>query len=295
MKKPQWIVAGIAFLITVGLYAITQNLIFGHHPKKATTAAPKDDHKGHAHAEGEEHEQGKLTTDTILLHAKEALSQEQLTRINFLENSISRGNVADQKKHVFHQLARFWKDTARIFEPFAWYTAQAARLENSEKTLTFAAHLFLDNLKAEQNAEMKNWKAVQAKDLFERSLTLNPANDSAKVGLGATYLFGFSETPMEGILKIRKVVEKDSTNVYAQMTLGQASMVSGQLDKAVDRFTKVVRLQPDNLEAILSLADVYERQGNKKAAVEWYTKSLSQIGIERLRKEVEQRIEQLKQ
>lgn len=50
---------------------------------------------------------------------------------------------------------------------------------------------------------------MQAKDLFERSLTINPANDSAKIGLGACYLFGeISPTPMEGILKIREVAEK---------------------------------------------------------------------------------------
>lgn len=294
MKKPQWILAGIAFLLTVGLYALTQNQLFGNHPKKSSAAvASKDNHEGHAHAEGEGHEEGAQNIDSILVHAKEKLSAVQITKINFLEKSISRGDVANQKEHVYHQLARFWKDTAHIFEPFAWYTAEAARLENSENSLTFAAHLFLDNLKSEPNTAMKNWKAAQAKDLFERSLILNPANDSTKVGLGATYLFGFSDKPMEGIVKIREVVEKDSTNVYAQLTLGQASMVSGQLDRAVDRFKKVVKLEPKNLEALLSLADVYERQGDKPNAVAWYKKSLPLIGVEGLKGEVEKRINEL--
>ncbi len=294
MKKPQWIAAGIAFLLTIGLYALTQDQLFGHHPKKATAAtAPKDEHEGHAHAEGEGHEHEGLSIDTILVQAKKSLSPDQLTRLQFLENSITRGDVTEQKKHIFHQLSRFWRDTAQLFEPYAWYMAEAARLENSENSLTFAAHKFLDNLKAEQSTEMKNWKAAQAKDLFERSLILNPANDSAKVGLGATLLFGASQNPMEGILKIREVVERDSNNVYAQLTLGQASLVSGQLDKAVERFQKVVALQPRNLEAVLSLADVYERQGNKTAAVTWYKKSLPLIGIEGLRREIENRIREL--
>ena len=291
MNKSQWIVAGAALILTIGLYAATQDQLFGHHPKEAAAGPPKDEHEGHAHAKGEEH--AALTIDSILLHAKEALAPAQQTRINFLENSITRGNVPEQKIHVYHQLSRFWKDTARIFEPYAWYSAEAARLENSEKSLTFAAHLFLDNLKFEQNGEMKGWKAAQAKDLFERSLVLNPENDSAKVGLGATYLFGFSDKPMEGIMKIREVVEKDSANVYGQMTLGQASMLSGQLDKAVERFLKVVRLDPKNLEAMLSLADVYEQQGNKSNAVIWYKQTLPLIKIEGLKKEVEKRISDL--
>ena len=80
--------------------------------------------------------------------------------------------------------------------------------------------------------QRRQWKALQAKDLFERSLKINPDNDSAKVGLGACYLFGdISATPMEGILKIREVVEKDSTNIYAQMMLVGVHLIPGNTIK----------------------------------------------------------------
>lgn len=280
MKRTQWIVAGAVLLLTLGIYAFTQNDIFGAKPKQpraASTVQPAG-----------------ITIDSILHHAKEALSPEQVARINFLENSITRGDVSAQKEHVFHQLARFWKDTARIFEPYAWYTAEAARLENSEKSLTFAAHLFLDNLQTEDNPALKQWKGLQAKDLFERSLKLNPESDSAQVGLGATLLFaGISDNPMEGLGKIRAVAEKDSNNVYAQLTLGRASLMSNQEDRAIARYRKVVELDPRNVEAILTLADIYERKGDKGQAVQWYRRSLALIEIPALRGEVEKRIAQL--
>lgn len=283
MKRPQWIFAGIALLLTLGLYAITQDRLFGYHPKKAASTDP---HEGHAHEE--------FSVDSILFKAKATLTPEQLTRINFLETSISRGDVQDQRIHMYHQLARFWRDTARIFEPYAWYTAEAARLENSENSLTFAAHLFLNNLKLEEEEELKHWKALQAKELFERSLKINSANDSASVGLGATYIYGgISNNPMEGILKIREVAEKNPSNVYAQMTLGHASLMSGQVDKAIERFEQVAKLEPSNLEATLSLADIYEKRGDKKLAVEWYKKSLPHIQIPGIKAEVEKRINEL--
>jgi cytochrome c-type biogenesis protein CcmH/NrfG len=154
--------------------------------------------------------------------------------------------------------------------------------------------LFLNGLQTDENPAVKHWKAHQAQDLFERALKLNPANDSSQVGLGATLLFGeIAATPMEGILKIREVVQRDSNNVYAQMTLGQASLLSGQLDKAVERFEKVIRLQPKNLEAMLSLAEAYERMGNNKEAVLWYQKSLPLSNVPGLREEVEKRITDL--
>jgi tetratricopeptide (TPR) repeat protein len=291
MKKPQLIAAGIAVFLTIALYAITQDKVFGYHPKASAATQKEDSHEGHNHAPGEGH---GLSIDTILHHAKENLTAEQLTRISFLESSVTRGDVTEQKMHIFHQLARFWKDTVRIFEPFAWYTAEAARLENSEKSLTFAAHLFLRDLRFEKNPALQNWKGEQAKDLFERSLKLNPANDSSQVALGATYLYGgLSENPMEGILKIRQVAERDSTNIYAQMTLGEASLVSGQLDKAIERFKKVIQLQPNNVEALLSIADVYERKEEKQEAVVWYKRSLPLIQIPALKKEVEKRVSEL--
>jgi tetratricopeptide (TPR) repeat protein len=291
MKKPQLITAGIAVFLTFALYAITQDKVFGNHPKTPTASQQADDHEGHNHAPGEGHD---LSIDTILHHAKENLTPEQATRISFLESSITRGDVAEQKMHIFHQLARFWRDTARIFEPFAWYTAEAARLENSEKSLTFAAHLFLRNLRFEKSQPLQQWKGKQAQDLFERSLKLNPNNDSSQVALGATYLYGgIGANPMEGIMKIRQVAERDSTNIYAQMTLGEASIVSGQLDRAIERFKKVIQLQPDNVEALLSLADVYERKEEKKEAAVWYQRSLPLIQIPALKTEVEKRVAEL--
>lgn len=142
---------------------------------------------------------------------------------------------------------------------------------------------------------MKQWEALQAKDLFERSLKLNPNNDSNQVFLGETYIYGGVGSPMEGIGKIRSVLEKDSTNLHAIITLGEASLVSGQLDKALERFTTAARMNPAKDEYALRVADVYERMNNKEEAVLWYTKSLPLIKIPELKQEVEKRISQLKQ
>ena len=279
MKKPQWITASIVAALVVIVYSTTINQIFG-------TSVKKTSHSANA-------QNTVVSIDSILFHAKEQLSPDQVSRLSFLENSITRGDVVNQKIHVYHQLARFWSDSARVFEPYAWYTAESARLVNSENSLTFAAHLFLDNLKGEENPALKQWKALQAKDLFERSLKINPGKDSSEVGLGLVELYGGLGSPMEGIQKIRNVAEKDPGNIYAQMALGHASVTSGQLDKAVERFENVVKLDSKNLEAILSLADVYERKGDKVKAVEWYKKSLPYIQVPALVKEVEKRISEL--
>ncbi|MEO6612656.1 MAG: tetratricopeptide repeat protein [Chitinophagaceae bacterium] len=286
MKKPQWITTAVAVLLTVCIFLFGRTV--PHKKIIPVTAHSADD--GHEHGA-----QTSISIDTLLNLAKKQLSPEQVVRLNTLENSISRGDVQNQQLHVYHQLARFWADSAHVFEPYAWYTAEAARLENSEKNLTFAAHLFLDNLQSDDVEERRQWKAMQAKDLFERSLKINPVNDSAKVGLGACYLFGgISSTPMEGILKIREVAEKDSTNTYAQLMLARGAVISGQYDKALARLETVNRMRPADTDAILLLAEVYERMGDKKNAVNWYQRSLPLVKQAELKDAITKRIADLK-
>jgi tetratricopeptide (TPR) repeat protein len=279
LKKPQWITAGAGTALVIILYFFGRTVPDKKPvPETAANAA-----------------EAVISADTILFHSKEGLPVEQAARITALENSVVRGDVKGQKLDLYHQLAHFWRDTARVFEPYAWYEGESARLENSEKSLTFAAHLFLDNLRGEENAALKRWKATQAKDLFERSLKINPGNDSSTVGLGACYIFGnIADNPMEGILKVRAVADKDSTNIYAQSILGYGSMISGQYDRAISRFQTIVRIQPGNLEAIMILADLYERKGDKASAINWYNKATPYIKNAALKTEVEKRIEELR-
>ena len=78
------------------------------------------------------------------------------------------------------------------------------------------------------------------------------------------------------------------------MTLADASIFSGQYDKAIERLKKVNGLEPANLDAILKLADVYTMMGNKKEAIDWYNKSLSLMKRPDWKQEVEKRISELK-
>jgi tetratricopeptide (TPR) repeat protein len=286
VKKPQWITVGIGLLLVLSIFFFGRTVP----PKKAIAETEHSENDGHDHGAP-----ASLHIDSILVGAKKSLSNEQITRLSMLENSISRGDVKDQQLKVYHQLSHFWGDSMRFFPAYGWYEAEAARLENSEKSLTFAAHLFLENLQQQDNAALIKWEALQAKDLFERSLKINPDNDSSKVGLGACYLFGnISTNPMEGIAKIRQVIDEDSTNVYAHMILAKGSLISGQVDKAIERLQTVNRLQAGNVEAILMLAEVYERNGDKSDAATWYSKSLPHIPRADVRAEVEKRIAELR-
>jgi tetratricopeptide (TPR) repeat protein len=261
VKKQQVIVAASGIVILVVFY------FFGNTvpplKKSAQTISPQTGSQS-------------IDIKTILDAEKAKLSPGKLAVVNRLENAVVRGDVKNQQIAADRQLASFWKDSAENgFLAYAYYTAEAAKLENSEKSLTFAAQLFLNNLRGQDNPALKNWMSTESRDLFERAETLNPDNDSTKIGLGATYIFGSTgEQPadvMKGIQTILEVTRRDSLNMYAQLMLGLGGIESGQYDKAIQRLLKVVHFDPGNMEAVLSLAEAYEKTGNNASAKSWYT------------------------
>jgi tetratricopeptide (TPR) repeat protein len=279
VKKQQLVLVGGGLLLFLLLFFFGNTIP----PKKPATVAANTPH-----------EQKKIETEKLLTHAKERLTPQQLEKVTSLENSVKRGDVKNQQFIVYKTLANFWEDSVRLFEPYAYYTGEAAKLENSEKSLTFAAHLFLNNLKTETDPPMQNWLATNAKDLFQRALQLNPKNDSSKVGLGACYIFGnISDNPMEGIAAIREVVQRDHNNLFGHLILGLGGIRSGQYDRAIEHFKIIVDMQPDNLEAALNLAETYDQKGDKQDAIKWYKVVKGKVPNPEAQKELDTRIKAL--
>jgi tetratricopeptide (TPR) repeat protein len=289
MKRQQYLVAGTGVLLLLALYFFGQTVPPHSKVEAAVGGAP-----------------GSSVVKSVglqeILQAYQArLTPVQQSYVNRLQQSVVRGDIRVQQLNATRQLANFWKDSVQDgFLLYAYYTGEAAKLENSEKSLTFAAQLFLQSLRGQDDQGLKGWMATDAKQLFEKALELNPANDSSKVGLGASYIFGSTAgSPMEvmqGIQRILEVARRDSTNMYAQLMLGWGGLQSGQFDKAIERLTTVVRHQPANIEATLLLAEVHQQKGNKTDAIRWYEAAKKLLGNQdsEMVKEIDARIRSLK-
>ena len=229
---------------------------------------------------------------------KQKLKPSQVVYLSKIENDVTRGDVKNQSEKQLTELANFWKDSGAVFFPYAYYLSEAAKLDNSEKKLTFAAHLILENMRREDSVALKSWEAETAASLFERALKLDPDNADLKVGLGSCYVYGQGmigdpQQTMKGIQQLLDVVRKDSNNMQAQMVLGVGAVISRQYDKAIERLNKVVAFDPNNLEAVSWLADAYAASGDKVNAIKWYEHTKHLVNNPEFSKEVDERIKSL--
>jgi tetratricopeptide (TPR) repeat protein len=284
VKKQQFLLTGAGLLLMASL------LIFG------STVAIKEDSPIAGVAKPVS---PQFDFASYLQNAKKDLPITQQNYLNTLENSVKRGDVKEQQIKIYDQLANFWEDSSHQHDLHTYYVAESAKLVNSEKNLTFAAQLILKDLRNEEDIAKRGWKAEQAIELYEKAITLDPTNDSLKVGLGSCYIFGKGmigdpQETMKGIQQLLQVVKNDSSNMQAQLILGIGGVISTQYDKAVDRLEVVVKNEPSNIEAISWLADAYAGKGDKVNALKWYELSKRMINNPAYSKEVDERIKMLK-
>lgn len=79
--------------------------------------------------------------------------------------------------------------------------------------------------------------------------------------------------PMEGILKLKELADREEEpNVRANHMLARFSIQSGQMEKARERFVRVLELEPDHLEATWDFAMLNMQMGALEDAVEGFSR-----------------------
>lgn len=256
MQKSQVLLVGAAAALLVVLVAFGRTT-----PKTDKNVMPT---AAHQHS-GQEAPAFQFSD--LLASAKKKIPAEKLLLVNEWENKVVRGDVKGQQILAFKQLYTVW-DSLNQLPVAAYYLGEAAKLENSEKSLTFAANLFLEHLQHAPSPEIGKWEATQAAALLDKAIALNPGNDSLKIRQASAYMI--AEEPMSGVARLREVVAANPDNIEAQVTLANLAITSGQFDKAISRMEELLKRHPEEAKAIFILAEAYKNQGNNKKAVELF-------------------------
>lgn len=286
MRKSQWILLVVAAIAVFGLY------VFGRIVPETTASASADASQVAAGpAMGAATKVQPADFNDLLAKAKATLSTDMQLRITNLENSVTRGDVKQQRLSAYKSLAEVW-DSLNHIPISAHYLGEEAKLENSKKSLTFAANLFLTHLQHTEDEHVRAWEAAQAGELLQQAEKLDPEDDTIQVALANSEIT--EGDVMQGVQRLLKVTTKDPDNIQANMLLGRLSVTSGQYDKAIERLEKVVNLQPNNAEALYFLAESYKATGKKEQAIKTFERCKEIVNNPDFSKEIDQYINSFK-
>ncbi len=207
--------------------------------------------------------------ELVSQQAKRGLNASIIQEISDLESKLADAS-GTAKLDLLEQLAAKWDDVNES-APLGFVYEEMAKIDPQFSYWLKAGDAYraaYTNLQDTVTARALNDYAINA---YEQALEINSADLDAKTGLGSAYVSG-TNNPMAGIALLQEVVKADPDHVGANKSLGLFSMQSRQFDRAIDRFKKVVALQPD-AESYFYLATSYENIGLKREAVAAFEKS----------------------
>jgi tetratricopeptide (TPR) repeat protein len=265
------VISGSVLLIVLLLFANTT-------PPSEKKDAPETEHASHA-ASG---------IKQIVDDAKSKLAPAQKQKIESLEKAI---NSSPDKKSAFEKVINTW-DSLRQPAVAAFYMEQAAVASPIAKNWTEAGNRYYAATRFVKE-DQRHVLFEKAMECYEKSLQLAPDDTEVKISLAACYVEGSSE-PMKGIGMLKEIEKTDSNNVNLQLNFAFFSERSGQWDKAIARFEKVLKIQPDFIEAYLHLADAYQQMGDKKKTIESLEKYIALEKDVTIKAEIQDYINKLK-
>ena len=276
------------YLSVVAAIALVAILYFGVN----TVPPPKSPQKAEGEASSHNTPQFPGPTfppasfDSLNTAAHAALPAHGKEEISVNEKSLAGIKDSATMSPLYDSLASVWKEHKQL-PMAAWATGEAARLAHSEKKLTFAAQIFLDLAHREgQDPPVQLWEAQQAAHLFDEAILINPANDTLKLGLAASYIEGTGET-MKGVGILREITAKEPDNIPANLMLGGLSIQSGQWDKAIARYETILKREPNNREALYFGGVAYKGKGDLSTAKALFEKVKKVVNDPAFSKEVD--------
>lgn len=146
-------------------------------------------------------------------------------------------------------------DLAAKAAPLVHRAAQEAR----EEKATTAEQWY------ELACELEMSSIEEAKDAYQRAVDADPRHSDAHVNLGRLLHEQGAAAAAEA--HYRAAVEVDPEHETAAFNLGVALEDLGRIDDAMKAYAKAIALDPDNADAHYNLAGIYERRGDKQAAL----------------------------
>jgi tetratricopeptide (TPR) repeat protein len=216
-------------------------------------------------------------------------------------NLASKNVSLDQKVNIdkflqaknFDSLSITWSKLKRP-DLAAYYAEELAKVKNMADDWFAAANRYYYSVQFTQDKSEIPVLYQSAMRCYNKGLELDPSNVDAKIMLASCFVEG-TQDPMEGVSRLREIEKTDSNNVKLQLTFAFFSVKSQQMDKAINRFKKVLQIDSNYIEAYLHLADAYEQRGETEKTIRMLEKySLKTTDIT-ARLEINKYIEQLKE
>lgn len=258
MNKSILLVIGVAATLTVGLYSLPKGVVQNADKKLSGQASG-----GRTTTKANE---TQPETKSQTEHNAPLTAKQQQKR-SVLLTAFANAGKAEKEKTV-GPLIDFFKSVSR-FDSAAFYAGLLAENQPIESNLLRAGDLYFEAYGFAVDDKKSTDLGQKTRDFYQKALDKNPNLLLAKANMAMTYVS--TQTPMQGIMLLREVLQQDPTNEVALFNLGLLSMRSNQYDRAIERFRQILAVNPNSRKARFYLGVSLVEKGEKGEAKKVFT------------------------
>lgn len=288
MNKIHYILLASAFVLITGLSFLPKTVV--KNLDKELTTDSKTSNKDTSHTENEVAENTTKDANVVGMHNAE-MTGEQKAKLAKFSKSFETAKE-EKAKSVFLDSIVVVLQSANRYDSAALLAGNFVETYPNTLNLLRAGDNYYSALQFSMNEAKSKEFAEKSRSYFQKIVDKEPDFSEAKVKLGLTYIN--SPSPMQGILMIREVLKNEPENIFAIMSLGKLSIQSGQYDKAIERFKQLLEIQKDNLEAKFLLAVSLGETGKKAEAIKLLEKLKTETNDPAVLMQTESYLKQLK-
>lgn len=174
----------------------------------------------------------------------------------------------------------------------AYLHLKKAKLQNTAFSWAQASESVFKAASMEADSLLRGFLMQETQVAADEALTLDENQGEASLYKGLA-LTDNAETRMNGVPFLLKVVRANPNHLLANYTLGMLGIESGQYDKALTRFEKLISLQPSNPEYSYYAGQCASLSGDKEKAKKYYRLSLENTSDTELKEKINEIINQL--
>jgi len=213
---------------------------------------------------GQDRKTAMVSTDisVLLKDAAATLKPVQTGTIEILDAQVEAAKDST-KVDLLKQLSGKWYEFGH--PAIAGFYAQTiAETDNSENSWSIAGTTYSICLQRTKEQKVRDYCYQNAVQAFENAVSVSPDNPQHKVNLAVLYTENPPpQNPMKGILMLRELTEKYPKNASVLINLGRLAIKTSQFEKAIERLSQALTLEPKNRQAICYIAQAYDAIGDK--------------------------------
>lgn len=207
-----------------------------------------------------------VSINALVEEARQKLPVAKQTYVQTLESELTGNDSLDLT--VLESLSGTWFD-ADAYAMAGHYAEKIARVRDNEESWSLLGTTCLSGLMKSTSPKEKEYCFQKAVPALERAASLNPDNLNHKINLALCYTeLPPEDKPMHGIQLLLDLNKNHPDNPGVLTQLGRLALKTGQYDRAIERLTAAVKIQPTNASAQCYLAEALTGAGKTAEATE---------------------------